>query len=91
MRPTQAPAVGPPRIVAAMIVETETANSAPRGIVTGRADANMVPAIQKRSPPMRGVRAEELEALAIGKSGSMGNTRVVATSATALVATTPAM
>src|SRR5262245_8518198 len=46
-RATQVPAAGPPKTVAARIVDTDTVNWAPRGILIGTADATSVAATQK--------------------------------------------
>jgi len=91
IRPTNAPAVGPPRIVAAIKVEVETENIAPRGILIGMAEANRVTADQNATPPSGAYCPNAAKGRAIGSSAVMGNRRVVATSASALVATTPVM
>jgi hypothetical protein len=57
----------------------------------GRAEAKRVTAIQKARPPTGEYSPRNSKPLAIGMSGSRGNRRVVTTSATTLVVTTPAM
>jgi hypothetical protein len=74
-----------------MTVETDTANIAPLGMRMGNADASAVKKIQNARPPIGAAAPIDSNPREMGIQGSTGNRRVVATSATALVATTPAM
>jgi hypothetical protein len=87
IRATQAAAVGPPRLIAAIRGAIETASIEPPGRTIGSAEATSVIAVQKTIPKATLPGAVPPSPMA----GSGETARLVATNATAAADTSPAM